>query len=153
MTHDEFDAFLDDITASFLTRNFDQWMGRLRLPMTFVTKDGPTILTTLTDARHYFDLCLSAIHNLHMDMILRRPVTTDLSDLQTTLVTFETETLSKGVRLIAPYTTHALVHHSSETGWRMSSAMNALRFHQWTDAPQNQNSDLKPNPYPTGETT
>lgn len=131
MSPAEFEIFLEEISVSYLDRDFPRWMARVRLPFTFVTKDGPVLLSDLDAAKVNFDHYLTAIDVMRLDMISRRAVSLEDCKDGTFIGTYVTELLSHGKRATEPYTSSVLLH-PSDAGWRMSAVMNARGHHQWT---------------------
>jgi hypothetical protein len=131
VTEAEFQDFLDAISVCFIDRNFAKWSALVRLPFTFVTKEGPVLLSSQAELQANFDHYLTAMEIMKLDTVLRQPVSlVDCSD-GTFIGTYRTELLSRGKRATEPYTSSALVH-PSQTGWQMSSIMNARGHHDWT---------------------
>ena len=131
MTPEEFRAFLDDISLCFTERNFDGWMARILLPFSMVTQQGPVLLSTRDALERNFELYLQAQETMQMDAIYRRPVSLENCHDGTWIGTYETELLSHGQRVTAPYTSSALIHGTDE-GYKMSSILNARGHHPWT---------------------
>lgn len=142
MTDEDFALFLDRISTCFITGDFDAWEACIILPFSLVTKTGPVTLSTQDELRANFEQYLDACRILQLDTIARRPIAVKVCDDATVIGTYETQLLSRGTRATQPYTSSALLHRANG-GWRMSSIMNALGHHHWTDQ----------RPNPTGEPT
>ena len=131
MTEAEFQEFLDAISTCFITHDFAAWEARIRMPFSMVTKDGPLLLEDRAALRTNFDHYLTACAAMKLDQIVRTPHSLEDCNDGCFIGTYETELLSHGHRATAPYTSSILLH-PSDTGWRMSSIMNARGHHEWT---------------------
>ncbi len=130
-TQAEFDAFLDDITAPFLTRQIDRWASRMALPFSMVTAQGPVLLQSHDDLARNFADYLDAADKMALDDLRRVPLDFDICDDDTVMATYRTELRSRGTLVETPYTSTALLHRTGGT-WQMSSILNARGHHKWT---------------------
>ena len=131
MTEPEFEDFLEAISVCFIDRDFGVWASLIRLPFTFVTKDGPVLLSTPDELEVSFNHYLTAMDIMRLDTVVRQPISLEDCKDGTFIGTYRTELLSGGKRATDPYTSSALLH-PSDAGWQMSSIMNARGHHEWT---------------------
>jgi hypothetical protein len=131
VTEAEFREFLDAISDCFINSEFEQWEARIQLPFTLVTGRGPVVLADRAELLGNFGHYISSHRMMKLDLIVRRPIGLEDCKDGTFIGTFETELLAGGKRATVPYTSSALLHRS-ETGWRMSSILNARGHHEWT---------------------
>lgn len=131
MTDAEFATFLEDISVCFLDRNFDLWESRILRPFSLITKAGPVYASTIEDLRDNFRLYVEACEILHLDQVVRRPISIEDAGDGTFIGTYETELLSHGNRAAEPYTSSVLlIRHQGR--WRMSSILGARGHHDFT---------------------
>lgn len=138
----EFNAFLDDISEPFSTRDIARWRKRMMLPFSMVTAQGPVTLRTDAEMQENFDLYLKAVDAMNLDTIARTPIRFENCYDDTVIATYRTELLSKGKRQADRYTSSALLQQTPD-GWKMSSIMNARGHHQWTGRPPLPNGEQK----------
>ncbi|CUH80908.1 hypothetical protein [Tropicibacter naphthalenivorans] len=132
----DFDAFLEDITQPFLTRDITRWENRIRLPFSLITREGPTMLRTPQEVMQNFQYYLQACDVMGLDQIIRQPVGFEVCDDFSIIATYRTEFLREGQQVIPPYTSSALLHHTPE-GWQMSSILNGMGHQRWTGTTNN----------------
>ena len=130
-TDADFAAFLKDISDPFLDGDITSWARRIKLPFSMVTATGPVTLSTPRDVEVNFQLYLKAKAAMHLSVVMRTPVSVEQCDNQSVIVTYKTELLDNGKRIVAPYTSSALLHFDDGI-WKMSSIMNAIGHHRWT---------------------
>ena len=131
MTDAEFQIFLDDVSTCFLQRDFDLWQSRIALPFSMVTQAGPVVLETVDELRDNFDLYIVACKSMHLDNIVRLPISLEDCQDGTWLGTYQTHLMSGGQRATDPYTSTAMMSQYAGV-WKMTSILNARGHHQWT---------------------
>ena len=131
MTTEDFQAFLDEISVCFISRDFAGWRARILLPFTLVSSRGSEVLATEAELAQNFSLYLDACAVLSLDQIVRRPISLELCRDGLWLGTYETSLMSRGQRATDPYVSTALLH-PFEDDPRMSSILNARGHHDWT---------------------
>ena len=127
----EFDNFLEDISQSFMVRNYSLWRNRLRLPFSLITKTGPTVLRTenaIVENYHYY---IEACDMLNLTLIDRRQLQLENCHDGTWLGTFVTRLVSGQTLATNPYVTTELLH-VEETRFVMSSMLNGRGHNEWT---------------------
>ena len=127
----DFAAFLKDISDPFFDGDITSWARRIKLPFSMVTATGPVTLSTSRDVEVNFQLYLKAKTAMHLSVVVRTPISVERCDDTSVIVTSKTQLLNDGKRLVAPYTSSALLHFE-EGIWKMSSIMNAIGHHRWT---------------------
>ena len=131
MTDPRFDAFLDEISRSFIERDITLWRDRVIYPFSLITSAGPVVLHNDDELRRNFELYLKASDIMGLDQIVRHPVSLEDCGDGTWIGTYVTELLSRGKRAAAPYTSSALL--VDENGrFKMRSILNARGHHYWT---------------------
>ena len=134
MTDEEFTAFLADISTCLISNDFQLWAGRIALPFSIVTATGPNVSQTQDDLRSQFDLYVQACKAMNLDMVFRAPLLCEHNEDGTVIGTYRTELLCRGQRMVAPFTSSALLTH--EVGiWRASAILNARGHAGWTPQP------------------
>lgn len=129
----EFDRFLVDISESFMTRQFEPWRKRIRLPFSLVTRAGPVVLNTDEEVFRNYELYLSACDVMRIDTVVREPISLEDCEDGTFLGTYKTHLISRSVLATEPYVSTALLHDSDGFA-QMSSVLNARGHHDWTGA-------------------
>lgn len=131
MGQSQFEDFLEAISVCFVEKDFETWNRRVVFPLTLITSAGPVILRDETDLRYNFALYLKACTVLKLDQIHRKPVQLEECSDGSWIGTYETSLLCHGARVIAPYTSSALLHDRGGL-FKMSAIMNARGHHDWT---------------------
>jgi hypothetical protein len=131
MVDARFEEFLDAISRCFIERDLSLWKDRVIFPFSLVTSAGPVVISTDAQLRENFDLYLAACEAMHLDEIVREPLSLDDCKDGTWIGTYETNLLSHGVRATEPYTSSALLKEVSGK-FKMLSILNARGHHDWT---------------------
>lgn len=131
MVDSRFIDFLDAISRCFIERNFSLWQERVIYPFSLITSVGPVLITNDDQLRENFDLYLIAADAMHLDEIVRTPISLEDCKDGSWMGTYETNLLSHGKRATPPYTSTALFQDVSGI-FKMTSILNARGHHDWT---------------------
>ena len=125
-----FNDLLEATSRCFLDRNYDLWRRHVLLPFTLITRSGAIVMATEKELRENFDLYVKARETLHLDEVVRRPVSLEDCRDGTWIGTYETNLLRRGTRVTDPYTSSALLVEDDGV-FRMRSVMNARAPQDW----------------------
>ncbi len=131
ISEQEFDRFLEDISESFMTRQFAPWRRRIRLPFSLVTRAGPVVLNTDEEVFRNYELYLSACDVMRIDTVVREPISLEDCADGTFLGTYKTHLISRSALATEPYVSTALLHDVDGFA-QMSSVLGARGHHDWT---------------------
>lgn len=128
MFQPQFDAFLEDISECFTKRDFSQWQARIVYPFTLVTASGPLAISGDSDLRATFEMYLISYDAMRLDEMVHTPRSLQDCKDGTWIGTYETNLLSKGTRVVAPFTSSALMVREAGA-FKMMSILNAYGPH------------------------
>ena len=137
MNQSEFEAFLDDFSACFLSEDLDLWMARVRIPLCLILPSGSQVIKTVGEMRCFFNNCITAKRIQRIDAIVRRPLELEVCEDGVLLATYETHLLRSGHRLVDPFQSTAMLRRS-EYGLVAGSILNSIdldqgsRSHEWS---------------------
>ncbi len=112
MNLSEFEAFLDDLSACFLSEDLDLWMARVRIPLCLILPSGSQVIKSVGEMRCFFKDCITAKRIQRIDAIVRRPLELEVCEDGVLLATYETHLLRSGHRLVDPFQSTAMLRKS-----------------------------------------
>ncbi len=125
MSLSEFEAFLDDLSACFLSEDLDLWMARVRVPLCLILPSGSQVIKSDVEMRRFFNNCIAANRIQQIDAIVRRPVELEVCEDGVMLATYETHLLRSGHRLVDPFQSTAMLR-TSRYGLVAGSILNPI---------------------------
>ena len=131
MDEDEFQAFLDGISACWVDCDFQTWVDHIALPFTSITLNGQLYNGSIESLQKDWDLCCQALDTLKISQIIQKVMVIEASEEDTLIGTYQTQMFAEDRRVVGPYTSSAMLIHDGKAWW-ISSIMNALGHRDWT---------------------
>ncbi|MDB2398369.1 hypothetical protein N9W18_00340 [Planktomarina sp.] len=131
MDEDEFQAFLDGISACWVDCDFQTWVDHIALPFTSITLNGQLYNGSIESLQKDWDLYCQALDTLKISQIIQKAMVIEASEEDTLIGTYQTQMFAEDRRVVGPYTSSAMLIHDGKAWW-ISSIMNALGHRDWT---------------------
>lgn len=131
MTREEFQLFLDRISACWTDDDYQTWRDHVAFPLHFITQNGQVTNYNEESLRSDWELYQQNLRTLNITQIIRVAHTLEPADENTMLGTYHNQLLSGGTRIVGPYTSSAMLN-LIDGKWRITSIMNALGYRNWT---------------------
>lgn len=132
----EFEGFLDDISRSYVTSDFDTWRRRCHLPLSIVTRRGAIEPADQESLRAVFDRYTTGYRRMGVDTIYRRARTLEDCGDEHWLGTYETLLLARGTMVRQPYVSSALLRPDAEGRLRAQAIMGGFHPEDWSAPPE-----------------
>ncbi|MEP4198431.1 MAG: hypothetical protein ABJL99_22660 [Aliishimia sp.] len=130
ISNEQFQAFLDEISECFVTRDFAVWRGKVIYPFSLITSAGPVTLRNDDELRRNFEMYLFVCDQLNIDKVFRVPKSLENCDDGTWIGTYVTHLMSGAQRAARPFTSSVLMS-VTPSGIKMTAILNARGTHEW----------------------
>jgi hypothetical protein len=128
---DEFQAFLDRISACWVDCDFQTWVDHIALPFTSITLNGQLYNDSIESLQKDWDLYCQALDTLKISQIIQKVMVIEANEEDTLIGTYQTQMFAEDRRVVGSYTSSAMLIHDGKAWW-ISSIMNALGHRDWT---------------------